>query len=674
MVNLIARRAALLLLLLLALRYAHWRCTSTLNLADPLSGTLSVLLLLAELWLLLHGSLQLVFSLALPAAAAATGPGLSGGPGLDASPLVDVLVPSCGEPPELLERCLRGCIALDYPRFHVWLLDDSNRPELAALAARLGCRYLSRPHPRQAKAGNLNNALPLLQGELLAVFDADVVPLRPFLRRAVTPFRDPAVALVQTPQTYMNADPVIRNLALERWLMPDEESFYRWVEPVRQAMDAVVCAGTSFVMRRSALVQVGGFETGTTSEDFATGIRLQAAGGRCLFLPEKLSAGLAPFTAAALVRQRCRWASGTLQTLRTGANPLTIAGLRPLQRLAYLEGILHWLNALPQLVLALMPLAPGLLGVVPIQASAPDLLLVALPFYGAQLLLIRWLSGQSRTALMPELYRWLLLGPLLLVVLRALRRRPLAFRVTPKQQPQSAAAAGAALDGQWLLALPLLLLVVQLVALAALPLRLLPGWSAGASGVEPPAALGAASWPLALAWGLINALLLLAACRACRDRPGAAPVPWFAIRGQTATLRLDGQCWPNLQLLTISEQGVELRLPGPAAAALGGARGLPLLQLPAAAGTLGGQAPPPLELPLQPQRRRGACWGCSWGYLTPQQLDALQAWLYRRPGLWPVRRAPWEPLALLVTLLRLLRPPGPEGWFHRSSLPITPVR
>jgi len=85
----------------------------------------------------------------------------------------------------------------------------------------------------------------------------------------------------------MNADPVARNLRLERWLMPDEENFYRWVEPTRQAVGAVVCAGTSFLMRRSALLQVGGFETGTSSEDLATGIRLAAAGYRNLYLNEK---------------------------------------------------------------------------------------------------------------------------------------------------------------------------------------------------------------------------------------------------------------------------------------------------------------------------------------------------------------------------------------------------
>ena len=113
----------------------------------------------------------------------------------------------------------------------MWLLDDSDRLELRQLAAELGCRYLARCSHAHAKAGNLNAALPQLQGELVAVMDADVVPQRGFLQRTVSLLeQDSGAALVQTPQSYMNADPVLRNLQLERWLLPDEESFYRWVE------------------------------------------------------------------------------------------------------------------------------------------------------------------------------------------------------------------------------------------------------------------------------------------------------------------------------------------------------------------------------------------------------------------------------------------------------------
>ena len=57
---------------------------------------------------------------------------------------------------------------------------------------------------------------------------------------------------------------------------------------------AVVCAGTSFVVRRAALDQAGGFVEQALSEDFVTGIALRQQGWRLVYLQEKLSAGLAP--------------------------------------------------------------------------------------------------------------------------------------------------------------------------------------------------------------------------------------------------------------------------------------------------------------------------------------------------------------------------------------------
>lgn len=644
---------AVLLLALLAARYLHWRIADTLNLDTPLAAALSLLLLAAELWLLAHGFLQLLFSLV---------PERTSGSGAmeqeemcdpqdrsDAHPWVDVLVPSYGEPLDVVERCLRGCRAIAYPACTVWLLDDAGRPELADLAARLGCLYRSREVRAHAKAGNLNHVLAELSGELVAVFDADVVPLSAFLERTVRPFRNPRVGLVQTPQTYMNADPVIRNLGLERWLLPDEESFYRWIEPVRQRLGAVVCAGTSFVVRRRALLAVGGFETGTPSEDLATGIRITAAGWHCLFIPEKLSAGLAPFTLAALARQRCRWASGTLQTLRTGANPLRIAGLNPLQRLAFLEGILHWLNVFPQLVLLLMPLSLGVFGVAPLRVSGEGLVTMALPLVVAQLLLARWFSRHSRTALMPELYRWVVLLPLCWAVFTTLLGRPQAFRVTPK-----ALASGRSGALEPSLVLPLVgLLSLQVVALLNL-VPLLRG-----TAETPLAPTTAITLMVGVGWALLNGLLLLAALRCCRDRPRTSATPWL---GWCETVQISGR---PAQLTAISEEGVELRL----APVADPDRGPAFQPWPAATH---------LELccadgsrwPLRLEAQAGARLGCSWGSLDERQRIQLQQRLYQRDGQWPTRRAPAEPLALAATLVRLWRPLPPETWFQRSVLPV----
>jgi cellulose synthase (UDP-forming) len=646
-----ARRSAVVVLTLLGLRYLNWRVTATLNLATPLSGSLSLLLLAAEVLLLGTGFLHLWLTWARqpPIEAEADAAALALVRRIDWEPrrvpAVDVLVPSYGEPAELIERCLRGCRAMDYPRHSVWLLDDSGREELSLLCDRLGCRYLSRPGERRhAKAGNLNHALPRLEGDLVAVFDADVVPQTGFLKRTVGLFADPHVGFVQTPQSYMNADPVIRNLRLERWLMPDEESFYRWIEPTRQAVAAVVCAGTSFVMRRSALLRVGGFETATPSEDLATGIRLAAAGCRNLYLNEKLSAGLAPLTIGAMARQRSRWASGTLQTLRTGANPLRIAGLTPLQRLAYLEGILHWFNAIPQLLLLLLPLSVGLLAVPPLRVSGAGVIGMALPFYLGQLLLVGWFSRGSRSALLPELYRWIFLIPVFTAVCGTVLGQPQRFRVTPK-----AMNAGRGWGPERGLLLPLLVLLgLQLLNLQHL---------------LPNSALDGPTRALGLTWGSLSVATLLVAVRLCWDRPGSEAVPWFTPggwggRGEAVVVRSrEGSL--EAELLAISETGLELRVPGTSAPTRG--------QL-----VWPGRMSEALPIALAATRpdRHGMLMGARWDGLSAAQREVLQGFLYRRPELWPTRLAPFEPRAWLEVLGQLLRPVPAQGWFRRSVVPM----
>ena len=196
---------------------------------------------------------------------------------------------------------------------------------------------MHRPERRHAKAGNLNAGLSQCHGELVAVFDADFIPQQRFLEQSIGFLLDPDVALLQTPQSFINADPVMRNLRMESWLLPDEESFYRWIEPVRDGWGAVVCAGTAFVVRRRALDGIGGFVEGALSEDYVTGIALRAQGWKLLYLQQKLSAGLAAESMEDFVQQRQRWANGTLQSLRLAHGPLRAYGLSPGQRLSLIH-------------------------------------------------------------------------------------------------------------------------------------------------------------------------------------------------------------------------------------------------------------------------------------------------------------------------------------------------
>ncbi len=102
---------------------------------------------------------------------------------------VDVLVATFDESVEVLRATLLGCRAIRHPH-RTWLLDDGRRTDMRDLANELGVEYVTRPDNSHAKAGNINHALPLLDGELVAMLDADHVPLPSMLDDMVGHFDD----------------------------------------------------------------------------------------------------------------------------------------------------------------------------------------------------------------------------------------------------------------------------------------------------------------------------------------------------------------------------------------------------------------------------------------------------------------------------------------------------
>ncbi|MBT1004436.1 glycosyltransferase [Paenarthrobacter sp. DKR-5] len=167
---------------------------------------------------------------------------------------VDVFITTYNEPLELVLRTARAAKAIDYPH-QTWILDDGNRPDVRAAAESEGIGWISRSEdwsgmPRHAKAGNLNNALLATDGEFILVLDADQVPDRRILDRTLGYFRDDAVALVQTPQVFVNvpeADPLGSQAPL----------FYGPIQQGKDGWNAAFFCGSNAVIRREALMQLG---------------------------------------------------------------------------------------------------------------------------------------------------------------------------------------------------------------------------------------------------------------------------------------------------------------------------------------------------------------------------------------------------------------------------------
>jgi len=228
-------------------------------------------------------------------------------------PPVDILVAARHEPREILERTLASLVGLHYPNKTIWLLDDSSDPrhveEAAELARTFNAKLFKREQRSGAKAGIINACLERLEGKYITLFDADQCPMPFFLNRIVPVLEaDSELAFVQTPQFYANIN--VNRVA--RAAGAQQAVFYEYICEAKASAASAFCCGTNVVFRRDALAQAGGLDENSVTEDFATSVKIHAAGWKSLYYGEAYTMGLGPETLPAYFRQQYRWARGTL--------------------------------------------------------------------------------------------------------------------------------------------------------------------------------------------------------------------------------------------------------------------------------------------------------------------------------------------------------------------------
>lgn len=345
-------------------------------------------------------------------------------------PTVDVFIATYNEDVDLLRTTATAARDMDVPH-RTWLCDDGRREAVRALAEELGVGYLTRERNDHFKAGNLNNALAHTDGELVLVLDADHVPRRALLRRLIGHFDDPKVALVQTPQVYANIDSYQHAHAGGGRPWHEASVFHHLMQPGADRLDAAFFVGTGALLRRAALDEVGGFATGSITEDIHTSMRLHAAGWRSVYVDEPLGVLQAPDTAFAYACQRLRWAQGSMQILRR-ENPLAKPGLSATQRIGYLNSLGGYLLAFPHL---LFYLAPGIFlftGVSPIAVEPALGLPCFFGFIALSLGIYVLLAAPYGRLFLSECYKMLNMPIFLLAAPTLLKPDGLTFRVTPK--------------------------------------------------------------------------------------------------------------------------------------------------------------------------------------------------------------------------------------------------
>ena len=417
---------------------------------------------------------------------------------------VAVLIPTYNEPEEILLPTVAAAVTLE-PEHETWVLDDGNRREIRLLAEDLGARYLAREHNTDAKAGNLNHALAVLDVDIIATLDADHVPAPNFLRHTLPYFDDDRVAVVQTPQDFYNDDSFEHEGGEQDRPFVEEAVFYRVIAPGKNAYGGAFWCGTSALVRTEALREVGGVATETVTEDIHTTIRLNRRGWKGVYHNEVLAHGLAPGDAEEYMGQRNRWATGAMQILRT-ENPLTTRGLTWGQRLSFGTTIFAWFDSWRTFAYMLLPPLVILTGAAPIDAPGR----IYGPLFAATFLLqfiaLRLLARgyyPPRLSLLFEVLRMPGVLPATFAVFRFGPFKDAVFRVTRKgrsENPESRSAH-----------VPRLLVVLLALSLVALTWGVATFVGVTPITYERPAAVLGAS-----AFMLLNIALLVAAIRRIR--------------------------------------------------------------------------------------------------------------------------------------------------------------
>ena len=223
----------------------------------------------------------------------------------------------------VVERLIRSAANIDYPRelLEIQVLDDST-DETTEVAQRcvaelqasgLDIVHLNRADRAGYKAGALEAGLKAASGTYVALFDADFLPPRDFLRKTLPHFTDDGVGMVQARWGHLNRDYSI--LTRVQAILLDGHFVMEHGARSRAGM-FFNFNGTAGVWRRSCIEDAGGWQHDTLTEDLDLSYRAQLRGWRFVFLEDVVSPAEIPVEMNAWKSQQFRWAKGSIQAAR----------------------------------------------------------------------------------------------------------------------------------------------------------------------------------------------------------------------------------------------------------------------------------------------------------------------------------------------------------------------
>jgi cellulose synthase/poly-beta-1,6-N-acetylglucosamine synthase-like glycosyltransferase len=239
----------------------------------------------------------------------------------DDLPYVSVMVP-CHNEERVIAHTIRALQALDYPpeKLEFLMINDGSTDNTAEVVLELTddprVRLLNVPADIAArgKAGALNYALSHASYDVLAIYDADNMPepgaIRPLASRLAA---DPKLVAAVGMYRAWN-----RHRSLLTSFLNIEGIGFQWILQAGRwmLMRLTMLPGTNYVIRRSIVEQLGGWDPSALAEDAELSTRIYQAGGEIQFVPASVSWEQEPERLGNWFRQRRRWVRGNNYVLR----------------------------------------------------------------------------------------------------------------------------------------------------------------------------------------------------------------------------------------------------------------------------------------------------------------------------------------------------------------------
>ncbi len=237
-------------------------------------------------------------------------------------PLVTVQLPIYNER-LVVSRLVKAVAALDYPRelLEIQILDDSTdeTKEICEAEAEwlkgqgFEVTLLHRTDRTGFKAGALENGMAKAKGDFIFILDADFVPSPGVLHEVVPYFTDEKVGVVQTRWGHLNRDYSLLTKAQALFL-----DGHLVVEQVARSRTGRFFNfnGTAGMWRKQTIIDAGGWEHDTLTEDLDLSYRAQMKGWKFIYLKDVISPAELPVDMNGFKSQQFRWTKGSIQTCR----------------------------------------------------------------------------------------------------------------------------------------------------------------------------------------------------------------------------------------------------------------------------------------------------------------------------------------------------------------------